>query len=315
MAAVVDPSFAEGSPYDLSSVNDIYSATSRPLFQTGLQNSSVNPVGLDSYITHFSDTNADRIALEALQKKAQHGQLITMSTAECLKAYFTTQPTMYRNVLAVSDNAISNSSVIWIDHSTALGPGLPNFDRDMVGNEAPSPGTWICKYVSPSGVLSMLNYTLQDCGEMGYPQKSSNWSLGFYAKHYNVTAVNPGNTRWRIGSHPISRCLVEQTASPCSLKYNKRLLLIVIAANVVKVLGMFATLLQYKHPSLVTVGDGIASFLEHPDSTTKGFCLATDEDFSSVPWDPKPKEFLGNSSTSNRSSGASKLQWAATLSL
>lgn len=305
MVAVVDSKFAEGAPYNLSSVNNIYSATSRPLFQTGFEVLySLLPLWLDDEKPSFDDPNADRIALDALQKKAQHGQLVSMPTDECLKAYFTTKPTNYRNVLAVSDNAVSKSSVIWVDHSTALDSGLPNFDH------APAPGGWICNYKNPRGQLTVANHTLQGCGAMGYPQQYSNWSLGLYAKQYDGPS-----TSWRVGSHPISRCLVEQTFTPCSLRYDMRLLLTVIVANVVKVMAMAATLLKYKHPSLVTVGDGIASFLEKPDSTTKGFCLATDKDFSSVQWDPKPREYVEDSLISSRSSGASKTQWAATLGL
>lgn len=84
---------------------------------------------------------------------------------------------------------------------------------------------------------------------------------------------------------------------------------IVLVCNLVKVIVMFLILLNDHEHHLVTNGDALASFLENPDHTTVGYCVASEEDIkrsialwldgrrgSSVPvesfaWSPHKRRF------------------------
>ncbi|KAF4628836.1 hypothetical protein G7Y89_g9316 [Cudoniella acicularis] len=65
-------------------------------------------------------------------------------------------------------------------------------------------------------------------------------------------------------------------------------MLIVIAANAAKACIMILTILKLKAPTLVTVGDAVASFLEVPDPTTKDICLSTKVDVRKRRWKMQP---------------------------
>lgn len=119
-----------------------------------------------------------------------------------------------------------------------------------------------------------------------------------------------------LGDLPPSRCLAEPATSPCALKYTRNVHLAVIAANLVKVIAMGATLFLYRTPALVTVGDAIASFLETPDPTTQGLCLCTNEDFATETWTPGPKRhMIPDVENLRQSAGAPHLQWVITSAM
>lgn len=67
-------------------------------------------------------------------------------------------------------------------------------------------------------------------------------------------------------------------------------LIIVIVANIVKVVCMFCTLRICYAGHIVTVGDAVATFLERPDPGTRGKCLQTQPQLleTSKEWRPHP---------------------------
>lgn len=113
----------------------------------------------------------------------------------------------------------------------------------------------------------------------------------------------------------MSRCLAEPVDTTCAIQYDMRLLVTVVAANLVKVIAMVATLLQYKMPALVTMGDGIASLLKRPDDTTKGMCLMTKADFESKFWESKPRIYTQDGRNQRRSFGVSRQQRAVSTGM
>jgi hypothetical protein len=47
---------------------------------------------------------------------------------------------------------------------------------------------------------------------------------------------------------------------------------IVIVSNIVKVLGIFFTIRLHSTGYIITMGDAVASFLQHPETITKDMC-------------------------------------------
>lgn len=224
--------------------------------------------------------------LKALQQKAMTKQLIELNNEDCINAYNVPSQSEYRNLVAISDSARSENSILWIDFATPA-----------------TLGNWICKHN-----VTTIRYSTP-CSMEYILANPSEWSLGWYA-------VNASKTTSYAGSHMVSRCLAERIDRPCSLKYDERLLIVVVVANAVKVAAMIATLLQSRRPALVTIGDGLASFLERPDATTVGLCIPTaGDDVWSDFWEPKLRMYAQDSKGMKRSSGASLVQWTVTFGL
>lgn len=57
-------------------------------------------------------TDNDYEVFKILQQKAQDGQLIEMNRTECIEAYLADPQILYRNLVVVSENATSTSSVV-----------------------------------------------------------------------------------------------------------------------------------------------------------------------------------------------------------
>lgn len=89
-------------------------------------------------------------------------------------------------------------------------------------------------------------------------------------------------------------CMSLPVAEQCMLQFSLTILLVVIGCNVVKLMCLLGTIWALNHPTLVTLGDAIASFLEKPDSITRGFCMMTRKNAQegifpiSVQWDYRP---------------------------
>jgi hypothetical protein len=84
-------------------------------------------------------------------------------------------------------------------------------------------------------------------------------------------------------------CYSELRTEHCQIKFSLGLICIVIISNASKAICMVITFLYAKESTLVTLGDAIASFLDDPDLTTTGLCLASKIDIQSYIW-KKPRQ-------------------------
>jgi hypothetical protein len=186
---------------------------------------------------------------------ALNGSLVKFNVADCMAQYASIFVSKARNVLLVTD---SSANYTYEDDVISFNPG------DTLSYQIPY--AWICgESFNP--------------GENGYDV----WDGSPYRSHRPVctleTAVASASN-WTVGNSgdTIAYCLVQVTPEECSLRFSFPIMLIVIAANIVKLLVIAHILVTHKAPTLVTVGDAVASFLERPDPYTAGRCLATRED-------------------------------------
>ncbi|KAI2477405.1 hypothetical protein Ptr902_11030 [Pyrenophora tritici-repentis] len=83
-------------------------------------------------------------------------------------------------------------------------------------------------------------------------------------------------SQWTPYQSNLKYCLVEQVTETCELQFSFAIAALIILANAVKAICMaFTVRMCGNHAALVTIGDAIASFLDHPDLTTQGRCLQT----------------------------------------
>jgi hypothetical protein len=88
----------------------------------------------------------------------------------------------------------------------------------------------------------------------------------------NVVAAAENATRWTVNGMEIDHCISKLEQEHCKLQFSVSIMYAVILMNILKVAVMVAALWLLSDP-LVTVGDGLASFLNTPDATTAGRCL------------------------------------------
>lgn len=94
----------------------------------------------------------------------------------------------------------------------------------------------------------------------------------------NGYEVSSNRSLWKPYESPVAYCMVEQVDTFCKLQFSFPIAIAVVVSNFVKAICIALTLFLYrKHTPLVTIGDAVASFLDHPDPETYGRCLHTRE--------------------------------------
>ena len=74
-------------------------------------------------------------------------------------------------------------------------------------------------------------------------------------------------------------CLEQPITQHCRLQFSVAIMIVVIVSNLIKMICMGLIAWQRPTQPLVTMGDAIASFLNEPDVTTAGNCLADKKSF------------------------------------
>ncbi|KAJ2905564.1 uncharacterized protein MKZ38_005208 [Zalerion maritima] len=88
-----------------------------------------------------------------------------------------------------------------------------------------------------------------------------------------------------ISGHSILYCLAQPSSlQSCAVVLNGSTLGIVALLNLISVVAIAMSLRKRLFEPLVTLGDTISSFLEHPDPTTRGGCLMTKSDAYQGRW-------------------------------
>lgn len=288
--AVVSSDFSHGSSFDLDAVNTLDIIPSAHGFvDSGLLFNETK----EEYFTDGSifrpprlDPQKDKRLLLTLQTLAVQGNLIRKTQENCITAYGNPLEKDYRNILAVSETAAPvNSCVYWLEKSSPLDDG---------------PTDWTCRYMTNNSryIYGENKPIYSNCTTGSAEKNSSHWAIGY-------SGLLPLNsTTWSLRSYSISHCFVEGGPPKlCSLHYNLCLLIIVTAANAIKIGVMIITLLKFNSSPLVTLGDAIASFLQCPDINTRGMCLLGHELFDAPynnsthmcirgnPWVPQAKRY------------------------
>ncbi|KAI9803253.1 MAG: hypothetical protein M1825_002044 [Sarcosagium campestre] len=98
---------------------------------------------------------------------------------------------------------------------------------------------------------------------------------------------------WVVKNTEVAYCLSLSLEEQCELQFSLAILLVVVACNLIKAIGTLMTVWKMNHPTLVTLGDAISSFLQFPDETTREMCLASKEAVQVGTWKfpPQPRKW------------------------
>lgn len=195
--------------------------------------------------------------LKSLQNTSSILQNLTKE--ECMKTYFKDFMSGHGDVLTVS-------SVVNETDSLLARPliAVPNINND---EHSVPPFSFIChkRILFPDG--SAFTSATHDC---------------------TLEASLSASRDWRVQNYTIDYCLSQPVEEHCKLQFSLTIMIIVIVCNLTKLLSMAYLTLKSREEPLVTVGDTISSFLDQPDATTEGLCLANEKTFENSDWKAKP---------------------------
>ncbi|KAM5344029.1 hypothetical protein ACJ41O_012566 [Fusarium nematophilum] len=104
-------------------------------------------------------------------------------------------------------------------------------------------------------------------------------------------AANPGN--WTVSNlgtpFRVNYCLSKQTEEHCRLIMSVPIFAVVVACNIIKLIGLALTWLFLDKRPLLTLGDAVACFLERPDPTTRDSSLISKTNGRPVSWEAGPR--------------------------
>ncbi|KIW35231.1 uncharacterized protein PV07_01937 [Cladophialophora immunda] len=188
-----------------------------------------------------------------LRDEANSNKLVNLTTEQCRTEYIKTFQSDHRNVLLVSD---SNVGADVVDTATRV----VSFLRAEFVSDFTCGGTqafaWTCS---------------MDGTALG-PQDSCDLPCD----DPQILKQTLSNSTWAPLGPPVQYCLAQPTQEQCSLRFSMDIAILVVVLNFVKLIMMGLTALtafKRSDPPLLTMGDAVASFLENPDSVSKGMSL------------------------------------------
>lgn len=228
-----------------------------------------------------------------LQKRAK--TFTRISSIECARRYV--DPLSGAGDVVVVTNLTNNGDAF--DDGTSL---LAYYDTMRPDRDWRTLSSWVCSSITDLIIHSWLPGR---CTKIISSHIFFNWSVSANRTQEYVT---------------VEYCLSEgimDMSEKCGLHLNSTIMFVVCAMNVVKCLSILFTLLtsirQTKQEYLVTIGDGIASFLMRVDPHTKGFCLQGWRYFEKRSWLRNPVEWNGPQAI-RKFRASSWTSWITTLS-
>lgn len=172
----------------------------------------------------------------------------------CIEAYGQTFVSAHGDLVAISADLNRTDPAVSV--------------TDMV-SAGGTPYQWICESTQPTG-------SQQGCDIGLVISKASSWTLP-----YNPRANDGSGGGLNAPSGlSVGYCYSNPVEERCRLQFSLVIMGIVIGCNLVKTICMVLTLWYHRSQPLVTLGDAMASFLDHPDPTTENMCLANKYSFA-----------------------------------
>lgn len=224
-------------------------------------------------------SNAIVTSAETIRDKFNNGTAhVNITASECFHAYGSQYVSGSGDVLLVQDQTIwhspsSNWTAIWLNSTY--------FDWET--NVSVAQNGTVYRNNKTANTLLTTRGELASRTNMDdmFPFESEPAlypSNGWRCPSRNISnckAEEVENTAdWKPFGDTVKYCLVETVQEQCKLQFNFPIAIAVIVCNAIKATCMALTLWKHRKPSLVTLGDAIAAFLEKPDLTTKGRCLS-----------------------------------------
>ena len=205
----------------------------------------------------------------SLRHAADAGNLVNLTTKDCITEYTKPFQSTYRNVFLVSDQI--NPINLDILASGYLGAG------DVLDNNASDTVSFLyTRFYSDftCSASQAFDWTCIANGTVTGPNKQCDPACD----DPSLLQRTVTNSTWAPLGPEVSYCLAEKTETQCILQFSMAIGILVVVLNAVKLTVMALTVFfafDSKDPPLLTMGDAVASFLDTPDRPSKGMCLIT----------------------------------------
>jgi hypothetical protein len=203
-------------------------------------------------------------SLKILQRAAKNGTLHHLDSRSCIAAFAQVYQTAYDKLLLVTDDVQGNDSYALVFTNPVY--------QATGGNtaEAIDPYCWICP---------LDDVSQEVCKHTGISavQKwadSKNWTVNQQPGYFEQSAsdtIDDNSVDFNI-----QYCLAKPAKQQCSLQYSPPSMIAVIVSNIVKTAILLYIWLGVTKAPILTIGDGIASFLRRNDIYSQGMCLPCD---------------------------------------
>ncbi|KAL8727294.1 MAG: hypothetical protein Q9181_005758 [Wetmoreana brouardii] len=181
-----------------------------------------------------------------------------ISAADCLRAYSTQYVSSRGDVLIVQSPPVSQP-LVYIKTSDRVEESSDTIGGYTVVDEmTPVPKEMI--YQSQPRSYPSYEWTCS-------PRVNKTCSVD----HQQQYIDNP--LTWKPYGQSVQYCLSEEVPEQCQLNFSLLFAVVVVISNFVKVVCMFLILWRHDKSALITIGDAIGSFLDHPDPHTRGLCI------------------------------------------
>jgi hypothetical protein len=208
----------------------------------------------DVQLENISKTSDKGDSLKSLLQVAKNGSLHYLDSASCVAAFAQTYQVSYGKLLLATEYAQNNNSYTLIHTNPVYQPESDSVAKAMLAYP------WVCP--SDSGSQQVCN-------------NNGSSAVHEWAENKNWT-VNVQTGSMISANYNIQHCLAEPATQHCSLQYSPPSMIAVIVANLVKILILLYIWLGMPRAPLLTVGDGVASFLRRSDPYSLGMCLPSD---------------------------------------
>ena len=203
----------------------------------------IDATSLEGVDKRFSDPEGDIWPLLlGLHQAVRNGSLERMNNSRCIQAYAHDYLSDRSNLLLIGsdENSTSTPTVFFTEPvNIELGDSCVH---DLYA--------WICP---KTGCLDPCQAHLQQV-----LADASHWK--------------PQHDNGELGVE-VKFCLSQQTPERCKLQFSLQIVIVVIVINTLKMILMLYVVFGLNETPLMTIGDGIVSFLNKEDPTTKGCCL------------------------------------------
>jgi hypothetical protein len=289
------------------------------------------------YLKDTTPWNYSMAGFDDMRRNAT--QITPISRAECIERY-TNSDNGLSDVLLVARNVSTHDQMSFAtDNSSSLLSNFSAFEAASHGGGSKGvhwtqANSWVCSAWTPLGYYALPpdSERVTICSASAMKAYVDSWT---FTRWEEAPEAPSGVQLWAGVDHCIPASELYPMENKCALRVSYALLIIVCGLNLIKFLCIFCTArlhlsgrfstgqegdTEAKTAYLVTVGDAIASFLEHEDDHTKTFSLVTQSDFSRGKWPGKKqehKQFEPGAKLRVRRwfSSVSVLQWTSTLLL
>ena len=243
---------SEEPPYNYSSFTRLPGCDTQPRWGAG---HSWTALDTDPFFVKFATD-------------AKSGTLESLTPVDCIKAYNTVLQTQYSNLFLVFNESSSfygsiSGTTQWptvssIDSGESFGSILKteviqtSFLKS-IGN------SWLCELPGNCNIAALIS-------------NPADWMFEYCSTNPMLPSGQIACENASPGCWPrqaVEYCLAQPASATCSMQMSVELMTVVIVFNSVKIMCFVFTLWKGGFTPLVTLGDGMSSFLMKPDDTTK----------------------------------------------